>query len=93
MMQSWLVWCLHIPWQQHWLLAVFFAPPHYTFSRHGEGCFDLELPCILLCLFFCADHYAAKLAGLVPTDPLAAALADQAYFFVEDVLQVRPGIF
>lgn len=35
-----------------------------------------------------ADHYAAKLAGLVPSDPLAAALADQAYFFVEDVLQV-----
>lgn len=39
------------------------------------------------------DHYAAKLAGLVPTDPLAAALADQAYFFVEDVLQVLVPTF
>jgi hypothetical protein len=32
----------------------------------------------------------------VPTDALAAALADQAYFFVEDVLQVRhvhPGVY
>jgi hypothetical protein len=35
------------------------------------------------------DHYAAKLAGLYPEDPLQAALADQAYFFCEDVLQVR----
>jgi hypothetical protein len=49
--------------------------------------------CHLLRLFPCADHYAAKLAGLVPTDPLAAALADQAYFFVEDVLQVRHACF
>jgi hypothetical protein len=38
--------------------------------------------------FLIADHYAAKLAGLVPADPLAAALADEAYFFVEDILQV-----
>jgi hypothetical protein len=44
------------------------------------------------CCFDCvADHYAAKLAGLMPADPLAAALADQAYFFVEDILQVRPS--
>eukprot|EP00775_Hariotina_reticulata_P004727 gene4727-4977_t len=33
------------------------------------------------------DHYAAKLAGLYPSDPLKAALADQAYFFCEDLLQ------
>jgi hypothetical protein len=36
---------------------------------------------------FCADHYLAKLAGLLPEDPLTAALADQAYFFCEDVWQ------
>lgn len=34
------------------------------------------------------DRYAATLAGLVSADPLAAALADQAYAFVEDILQV-----
>jgi hypothetical protein len=36
---------------------------------------------------FCADHYLAKLAGLLPEDPLTAALADQAYFFCLDVWQ------
>lgn len=29
-----------------------------------------------------ADHYAAWVAGLLPDDPVAALLADQAYFFV-----------
>lgn len=33
------------------------------------------------------DHYVAKLAGLLPSDPWAAALADQAYGFCEDVWQ------
>jgi glutathione S-transferase len=33
------------------------------------------------------DHYAAKLGGLLPEDAWQAALADQAYFFCEDVWQ------
>lgn len=33
------------------------------------------------------DHYVAKLTGMLPEDPLTAALADQAYFFCEDVWQ------
>jgi hypothetical protein len=31
------------------------------------------------------DHYVARLAGMMPDDPWEAALADQAYFFWEDV--------
>ncbi len=34
-----------------------------------------------------ADRYVAQLTGLLPEDPWAAALADQAYFFCEDVWQ------
>lgn len=33
------------------------------------------------------DRYVAGLAGLVPTDPWEAALADQAYCFCHDLLQ------
>jgi glutathione S-transferase len=33
------------------------------------------------------DRYVAKITGFLPDDPLTAALADQAYFFVEDVWQ------
>lgn len=33
------------------------------------------------------DHYVAALAGLLPQDPWQAAVADQAYFFCEDVWQ------
>jgi glutathione S-transferase len=33
------------------------------------------------------DHYVAKQTGLLPEDPLTAALADQAYFFCEDIWQ------
>ena len=40
-------------------------------------------------VFALADRYCAKVAGLLPDDPWAAALADQAYFFVEDVMKVR----
>lgn len=35
----------------------------------------------------CVDQYVAKLTGILPEDPLTAALADQAYFFCEDVWQ------
>jgi len=34
------------------------------------------------------DRYCAKVAGLLPDDPWAAALADQAYFFVDDVMKL-----
>lgn len=34
-----------------------------------------------------ADHYVAKLTGMMPEDPWKAALADQAYFFCEDIWQ------
>jgi hypothetical protein len=33
------------------------------------------------------DHYVAKQTGLLPEDPLIAALADQVYFFCEDIWQ------
>lgn len=36
-----------------------------------------------------AERYAAKLAGLYPEDPWHAALADQAYFQLDDAYQVR----
>lgn len=29
-----------------------------------------------------ADHYAARVAGLLPEDPVAALAADEAYYFV-----------
>lgn len=37
-----------------------------------------------------ADHYAAKLAGLIPEDPVAALLSDQVYFFI--LLDVHNGV-
>lgn len=37
--------------------------------------------------FIAADRYVAHLTGLLPDDPWTAALADQAYFFCEDVYQ------
>lgn len=37
-----------------------------------------------------ADHYAAKLAGLIPEDPLAALLSDEAYFFI--LLDIHNGV-
>ncbi len=39
----------------------------------------------LFLLLHPADRYVAKLTGLPPEDPWAAALADQAYFFCEDL--------
>jgi hypothetical protein len=33
------------------------------------------------------DRYIAHLAGLLPSDPWKVALADQAYAFMEDVMQ------
>ena len=33
-------------------------------------------------------HYAAKLAGLMPDDPWAAAKADEAFFFTDDLMKV-----
>lgn len=33
------------------------------------------------------DHYVAKVTGLLPEDPWTGALADQAYFFCEDIWQ------
>lgn len=33
------------------------------------------------------DRYVAKLAGLMPDDPWVVAAADQAYCFMEDVMQ------
>lgn len=35
-----------------------------------------------------ADHYIASLTGMLPTDPLKLAEADQFYFFMEDVFAV-----
>jgi hypothetical protein len=35
------------------------------------------------------DRYVAQRAGLLPSDPWQVAVADQAYFFCEDVWQVR----
>jgi len=40
------------------------------------------------------DMYVSKLSGLMPKDPWEAALADQAYFFSEDVFKVfQPHLF
>ena len=35
------------------------------------------------------ERYAAKLAGLYPQDPVAAAFADQAAFLINDIVDVR----
>jgi hypothetical protein len=34
-----------------------------------------------------ADHYVAKMSGMLPEDPWAAAQADQIYYFLEDIWQ------
>jgi glutathione S-transferase len=51
-----------------------------------------QLPClevdgIYLAQSAAIDRYCAQLAGVLPTDPWKAALADQAYFFCEDIWQ------
>jgi hypothetical protein len=44
--------------------------------------------CVILCA--AADRYCAAITGVLPSDPLALADIEQAYFFIEDVFQVRP---
>jgi hypothetical protein len=56
------------------------SPPHECAAR-----------CVLVhrCCVCAADRYVAQRAGLLPSDPWKVAQADQAYFFCEDVWQVR----
>lgn len=52
------------------------------------------MPCCTLLLMHpltcSADHYAARLAGLVPEDAVAALLSDQAYFYI--LLDIHNGV-
>lgn len=45
----------------------------------------------LLLLACPADHYAAKLGGFIPEDPLQALLSDQAYFFLTQDIHTAVG--
>lgn len=36
-----------------------------------------------------ADRYTAQLAGLMPTDPWASALAEQAFYVWDEIYEVR----
>lgn len=42
--------------------------------------------CVSYCAA-CADRYVARLTGQMPEDPLQLAVAEQAYFFCEDLFQ------
>jgi hypothetical protein len=79
---------------EFWFLVVWFGIWHLYLSAFGYFDPDFTLLLQMFVSVLRSMQVRFMLCWLVvPADPLAAALADQAYFFVEDVLQVRSGLY
>lgn len=54
-------------------------------SKHMQCCWRYD--CADPCAAVPADRYVSRLAGMMPDDPWKVALAEQAYFFCEDIFR------